>query len=535
MTQRVLGPGGSPRRRRVAGTFTVLVIAAIAAGLLFVVGASANLAPSTFEGNDGNLVPNTGTDWSSPAPNRAIGNDLASGTTDNSFGQGDKEDDPTVHVGDGSIPNSKADLAQFYVGSEQLSSNNHVYLYLGWTRANDGGTTNFDFEINQKAQPDLTTNGTKTLVRTSGDLLVNYLFQGTGTPQVAIRVWNGSAWGNPIDASAFSEAAINSSAVANPLPGAIQNPTPALRFGETAIDLTAGNIIPPGVCEAFGSAFVKTRASTSFTSEVKDFIAPIAVNINTCATIIVKKVTVPSPDPTDTSFDFTSNFDGNFSLKNGGEQKKEGLNPGTYSVSETAPTNWVLTSFTCDDGSLPSAIGLGPGETVTCTATNTLQLGAIKVSKSSIKGNTALQGGKFSVTGPNNFSTTLTTGIDGTACVDKLAFGSYTVTETEAPGGYAIDDSAGKSVTVGTNETCATTSVRANTAFTDTPLTDIKVTVNSQDDGPGGTMSTINCVRDNTAPTPDDTIGTAASAHDPQVEVKNLKPATYVCTVVVDP
>jgi hypothetical protein len=531
MTQRVLGPGGSPRRRRLWHVFVVLALAGIAGVLVFAVGAGANLAGSNFEGNDGNLVHGTGnTDWDN-APNRAVGTDLPTGTTDNSFGQGDKEDDPNVHVGDGSIPNSKADLAQFYVGSEQRA-NNHVYLYLGWTRANDGGTTNFDFEINQKAQPDLTQLGATSLVRTSGDLLVNYLFQGTGTPTVAIRTWNGSAWSAPIDASAFSEAAINSSGpVSNPLPQAI-NPTPTNRFGEAAIDLTAGGIIPPGVCEAFGSAFVKTRASTSFTSEIKDFIAPIPVNINTCATIVVKKVTVPSPDATNTSFSFTSNFNGNFSLKNGEQSTKTGLNPGTsYSVSETTPANWTLTSFTCSDGSLPSAINLGPGETVTCTATNTLQLGAIKVTKTTkVPGKTGPQpqaGVKFTVEGVDK-----TTGADGTACFDGLSLGSHNVTET-VPTGYKADGANPKSVDVDNAASCSdATYVGETVGFTNSPLTSVTISVDSK--AVGGTDTNVNCDDNSldfdTPNTPDPNAGDGSKTSD---DVAGSK--TIICTITIDP
>ena len=45
--------------------------------------------------------------------------------------------------------------------------------------------------------------------------------------------------------------------------------------------------------------------------------------------------------------------------------------PGTYSVSEIVPAGWDLTSATCDDGSPISDINVSPGETVTCTFTNT--------------------------------------------------------------------------------------------------------------------------------------------------------------------
>ena len=144
----------------------------------FMLPAHANLPGSTFEGNDGNYVVNTAgnTDWAN-APNRVVGTDLINSQQDNSFGQGTAENDVNVTVISGSIPNSKADLSQFLVASEQ-GANGHTYLYLGWTRANQSGTTNFDFEINKLAQPDLTTPGSKTLNRSVGDLLVNYLFQG---------------------------------------------------------------------------------------------------------------------------------------------------------------------------------------------------------------------------------------------------------------------------------------------------------------------------------------------------------------------
>src|SRR5262245_44665815 len=72
-------------------------------------------------------------------------------------------------------------------------------------------------------------------------------------------------------------------------------------------------------------------------------------------TLIVKKVTVPSPDPLDTSFAFAetgpSGFTDSFSLKNGEQDVNTGLNPGTYTASETVPANYVLTSAVCDNGS----------------------------------------------------------------------------------------------------------------------------------------------------------------------------------------
>src|SRR6266542_2531314 len=190
----------------------LLVIGLLAGGALQ---ALANLPGSTFEGNDGNLIVNTAgnTDWVN-APNRVRGDDLASGKTDNSFGQGTKEDDPAVSVVTGSIPPQKSDLTRFYVASEFASNSN--FLYLAWERSNVLGSANMDFEINKLAQPDLTTTGPKTLNRSPGDLLVTFDFtQGGGNPVLGLLKWLTSGptsqcfasnalpcWGNRVDLSA---------------------------------------------------------------------------------------------------------------------------------------------------------------------------------------------------------------------------------------------------------------------------------------------------------------------------------------------
>src|SRR5215471_17328559 len=267
------------------------------------------LAGSTFAGGDGNLLALPSafgtTDWQN-VKGLNPGFDLASGSGDNSFGQGTKEDDPNVTVVSGSIPPNKSDLTRFYEASEFSTVNNHNFLYLAWERSNVLGTANFDFEINQKTQPNLTTTGAKTLNRTAGDLLVTYDFNnGGGKPAIGLLRWLTSAttpvvpnfatnvcfsansfpcWGDQVtlDGTDSTAAVNNLDPVTDPLfPSGANaiNPLPALQFGETAIDLTKANVFPSGTCKAFGSAFVKSRSSASFTAEVKDFIAPIPVNI----------------------------------------------------------------------------------------------------------------------------------------------------------------------------------------------------------------------------------------------------------------
>ena len=237
--------------RKYRGRVAILaILAASAMATLFVVGASANLAGSNFEGSDGNLVVDTAGDhdWVN-APNLSVGKDLASGTGDNSFGQGAKEDDVNTTVVAGSIPNSKADLARFAVAGETIGTDS--YLYLAWSRENQSGTVNFDFEINAASQPDLTTPGAKVLNRTAGDLLINYAFAGgSNTPTLTLRKWAGSSWGAPsLISSSCSEGATNAQTVSENLGGNTAVNRPAQQFGEAAINLTCAGVIPAGSCE----------------------------------------------------------------------------------------------------------------------------------------------------------------------------------------------------------------------------------------------------------------------------------------------
>jgi uncharacterized repeat protein (TIGR01451 family) len=85
--------------------------------------------------------------------------------------------------------------------------------------------------------------------------------------------------------------------------------------------------------------------------------------------IIVDKVTSPTADPQE--FEFQTNYGNSFNLSDASTPNDSGpLSPGTYSVIEIPVPCWD-TQITSDDGSDPSAIQLGPGETIHVTATNT--------------------------------------------------------------------------------------------------------------------------------------------------------------------
>src|SRR5258708_26785082 len=127
------------------------------------------------------------TDWQNVAGLNA-GMDLASGSSDNSFGQGTKEDNPAVTVVSGSIPPNKSDLTRFYEASEFANGSN--FLYLAWERTNALGSANMDFEINQASTPGLGSPGSPTINRMAGDLLVTFDFNnGGGRPTLGLLTW----------------------------------------------------------------------------------------------------------------------------------------------------------------------------------------------------------------------------------------------------------------------------------------------------------------------------------------------------------
>src|SRR4051794_14156435 len=174
------------RRPWLIGVLALAVVLAVAIPVL------ASLSGSTFNANDGNLVVNGGeTDWASPAPHFNSMNDLPTGSGDNSFGQGSKEDTAVPAVVDGSIPNNKSDLSRFYTASEHAAGNSHDYFYFAWERVQDpSGTTNMDIELNKSTT--LSSNGV-TPVRMPGDVLFKFdLSQGGTHPVLGYHLWTGS-------------------------------------------------------------------------------------------------------------------------------------------------------------------------------------------------------------------------------------------------------------------------------------------------------------------------------------------------------
>ncbi|HEU0214237.1 MAG TPA: SpaA isopeptide-forming pilin-related protein [Jiangellaceae bacterium] len=635
-----------------------LVAAATAASPALANHPEASLLGSNFEiDENANLKlddPAPSVDWGSLAhPNgpELRATDTATGRDDDSYSGGVKEDTECPGETTGSIPNNKSDLLTFHVYEEPGTGGHPGFLNLAWSRVSDpSGTTLMDFEFNQ-SETSCAAGPNK--VRTVDDLLIEYAIdQGGARAEISGRFWTGSAWGPSVDLDDGTQCGggpcavgtINTSVIPAADSDGLGEKQPRT-FGEAQIDLRL--IFNADDCVSFGSAMLKSRSSDSFTSQLKDFIRPIDIDLQNCGNVIIRKQTDPDEDPNTTLFGYTKSFDtdpvspntfqltddgvqdyndtvlfgtgytvtedvipagwnfvnvdcsasagvtpqingatvtfaidadtdvldctyfneargtiivekitddgfGSFDFTSGtltpsaftltttapGDAGKDAetfgdLSPGTYDVAETVPAGWNLVSATCDDGSSPASIGLSAGETVTCTFHDAREQGAILITKTRKhaaggSGDQAHPGVTFTITGGNlpAGGATVVTDSSGEACVDGLLLssfaGDYTVTET-VPAGYVADGALAKTVTVTTESTCGDGN-EATVSFSNTPLTDLTVSVNSQVDG--GTASTIDC---------DGVTASTGPNGDGSLSRLNLPPGTYNCTIVIDP
>ena len=228
------------------------------------------------------------------------------------------------------------------------------FLHIYWHRVQEPqGTTNMDFEFNKSET--LSANGV-TPIRTAGDVLIQYdLSQGGTNPTLWISRWvttgSGSlceqnnatpCWGDRVNLTAAGDAtgSINTSAI----PAAESDGLGAMSprtFGEASIDFDALGGGGAGSCVGFGSAYLKSRSSDSFTAALKDFIPPLALNFNDCGSLKITKTakhaaatggsqgqvaTFTVDPPTGDNFTATTDATGVVCL--------DGLEAGSYIVTE---------------------------------------------------------------------------------------------------------------------------------------------------------------------------------------------------------
>ena len=168
MTQRVLGPTGGRRRKRLALFVPILALVA----LILAIGASAGPISNAagFQGDDANLADDgDGIDWNSfasvtwtgttpfrQADKVALGwefkglEDAQNDGKDSVFDGGVKQDDNCAGEGPGPKPPNKDDLKRAYVASAVVGGK--TYVALAWARIPQNSTSSsahVGFEFNQ--------------------------------------------------------------------------------------------------------------------------------------------------------------------------------------------------------------------------------------------------------------------------------------------------------------------------------------------------------------------------------------------------
>jgi hypothetical protein len=483
--------------------------------------------------------------------------DTASGPTDESFGQGTKEDTANPTVVNGSIPPNKSDLKFFGLFQE-----GDDFLHLFWSRVQDpSGTTNMDFEFNQNkcdpANPDDSVcagNGI-TPARTAGDLLVTYdLSRGGTVPTLSLREWTGTQWGPAVNLTGSGDAtgSINTSTIPAGESDGLGAQDPRT-FGEASIDLAA--ITDPTGCTTFGSAYLKSRASDSFTAALKDFVPPAAIDIGRCGSIEITKVDDDDPanplegavftlwedvDPADadTEHDPAEDVETDLTCTTGSDGicTITGVLAGDYWVVET-------TGVPGHDLAPDQHATVVADEEIQLTFVNPRQLGAIQITKTAKQaseedGSIPLGGVTFTIEGgdlPDGGTAVVTDAVTGVACLDGLAFATdYTVTETEPTNYNAVGDGV-QEATVDNKAACDDEEfVGEELTFDNVPLTDFEVSVDSL--VVGGTDTQIDCVdADDASVATGNTADATGDTTAGQVVASDLEPGIYTCTINIDP
>jgi hypothetical protein len=399
MTQKILGPEGSKRRKRF---WLIPFVMAALAVVFYVSGAGAVLtnSPSKFESNDGNMVNNTAndTDWNCFVGNTGFHSatginvgaacavtsgalaqtDPVATTADNSWVNGQKMDNPCAQLTQNKNQ-GKNDFTYVATYSETRAADKHTFLYGATIRVSPNGSASENVELNQVA-------GTAAcpITRTAGDRLLAFDYQNGGTSlDLHVLTWiapndpattiNESTlggndgvhciisndtlpcWGANIltpSGSSF-EGQASQAAIAAGDNGINGEALVAGRFAEFGVDLTSALNASTTTCQTFAQTVWESRSSgSSFSSNPED-ISIESKTISNCGGIIIRKVTSPSPDPAtpDTAFSFSDNIASaadTFTLTNGtAKDFTSSVQAGSYSVSETPHAGYKLTNIDC--------------------------------------------------------------------------------------------------------------------------------------------------------------------------------------------
>jgi hypothetical protein len=276
-----------------------------------------------IDGNTVDFPPGEPIDWqTSPFPAGLTKFTDATGQADDSFGQGSKELEPsTWRCLDGAVP-GKDDILSGAVAFRTI--NGKQFLYVNWLRAGVNGDAHVDYEFNRSIL--LNPVCPETPQRSNGDFVITFDTE-NGGKRIFVRafVWVGDA-----SSGTFQELALGSQGVIWDGAVNIPNTIPGLQpgaFGEAVLNLTDSPLGALGCNEPI-SVYMKTRASTAITAELKDRTRALPVNFsiprpenanasgsafaaNVVATPLGIDLTLPDPSPATSQHGVGSTTSGN--------------------------------------------------------------------------------------------------------------------------------------------------------------------------------------------------------------------------------
>ena len=246
-------------------------------GFLLMVLVGAIAVPAAFAGSsvgnfeiDGNKADDSGPgdpiDWATPPPNLTTFTDT-SGQGDDIFGQGSKELEPGGwQCVTGSAP-SKDDIVNGNISIRTIGKKR--FMFVNYQRAGVQGDAHIDWELSQSNETGPSCPALPK--RTDGDVAVTFDTE-LGGKKIIVRAFK---WAGDSISGTFNELPLGSQG--GIWDGAVNIP-PSLTipgvengaFGEAALNITDSPL--NALCPA--AVYMKTRASTSITSALKDRTAP---------------------------------------------------------------------------------------------------------------------------------------------------------------------------------------------------------------------------------------------------------------------
>ncbi|WGY02688.1 sortase [Nocardioides sp. QY071] len=304
-----------------------------------------------FEIDGNTTVDGTGLDWDT------TGQHLVDGADDPTQYKNPKDFDnhPSTWQAADAVAPQKDDFTDAWVHTATL--NGEVFAYFAFQRAATQGTVNYDIEFNQlDNMPGLPARP----VRSVNDLMLDVQQGGNGDFQIVhAYLWtlkSSPDWGaNCTEVSGYSPGAgwCEVPVPASAFEGAISGDK---IFGEGSLNLSM--LFPAGTCSNdYGTINMRSRTSDSPNASLKDYVAADVSVPSTCGKLTINKrdpqgAPAPgatfqiSPDPTPGSAAAT------LTVTDGGAGDDDGaadgvividpVEPGTYTVTETAPPTGML-------------------------------------------------------------------------------------------------------------------------------------------------------------------------------------------------